>query len=154
MSARSRADARFTRHVPDFSHWERREPGARLSGRDERALLAADGPSASLWRRTEGAVSLDVRRSRIRVEAAPNAPLLMRLVRTPFALGPARHAKVVVPRREPPAELDPVALAAERHPGRAFGDLLRELRSTSPLRAIEHGLPTRLRPRRSAPETP
>jgi hypothetical protein len=142
MSLRTRAHARLERPVLDFSRWERREPARRLVSREVSPIAdrpRLPEPSASIGHPTEA-----VRDMRIRApgQPTPNAPLLMRIVRTPFSLAPGRTARTTIPRgREP--------LVRDRHvgPGRVFRDLVREIRSRPGLMTtVDHRPAFRPRP--------
>jgi len=79
--------------VPDFARWDAREPVRRITLRDDPGPPPRPRPSERLPVHTEA-----VREPRLEhpVRPAPNAPLLMRIVRTPFALEPVKVTKRVL----------------------------------------------------------
>jgi hypothetical protein len=89
--------------------------------------------------------ALGVRDRVVSVKPAPNAPLLMRIVRTPYALAPGRARRLSLLDRTPPERPEPLG-----RPGRAWTENRAGALFRSPLRSVEHGLPQRLRPRRPA----
>lgn len=126
-----------------------RTPGAGTTPMDDRAFvskLTARATSDAIERSVPGdrlsAAALGVRERRVTLQPAPNAPLLMRIVRTPYALDPVRPRRSAAwdrPSWDRPEPLPRPGLEwTANRPGRLF---------RSPLR-IEHGLPRRLRPRR------
>jgi hypothetical protein len=111
----------LNRPVPEFAHRDGREPARRVAARESaRPEPVHELPGQKL------PVEPKVRDLRLKEAARPepNAPLLMRLVRTPFSLAPAAMDKVAT--RESQDEI--VRGVVEREgPGRAFADLLREI---------------------------
>ena len=142
MSLRTRANARLDRHVPDFSRWEQREPARRLVLREDAPGVdraPVPEPGASLHRHTEATRGMRIRGG---AQPTPNAPLLMRIVRTPFSLSPGARTRTIVHRTRERADRD-------RHvgPGRVFGDLAREIASRpGPLDTVDHRPHVRPRP--------
>lgn len=127
-----------------------------------RLIARADDPSRRRSRRALGAPavvlreSVTVRALRVIQTGAP-APLLIRLVRRPFALKTAR------PVRRPALDPAPEGDRAHARPARAraprsselTGSRVRELRSAAALRAPERPRPERERPtRRRAARAP
>lgn len=88
MSHRLRAKDRLGRHTFGWEEWTRRGPAPRLHAREEEkeASLALLEPRVP-QRDQHGSRALRA------AEAGPNAPLLKRLVRYPYALHPVRPAK-------------------------------------------------------------
>lgn len=123
MRHRQRAQERLARHVPALRERTERAPWDRLVERadaepsPERAVLGA---------------SLRVREpSKARLlkgpEAGPNAPLLMRIVRHPFALAPVRwttvrHRDEPGARPRPEARPGPLAYRDEQRESRTPGN--------------------------------
>ena len=138
MSARSRAEARLARTVPDFSDCESREPARRLAGRDRPAPEPRPAPGQGLHVHTDA-----IREMKLRTPArpTPNAPLLMRVVRTPFALERARlvRRRLIEPFENPPRE-------QLGRPGVAWRTAMADLGAPSPMRAIVHRPEPRPRP--------
>lgn len=127
-----------------------RTPGAATQAMDDRAFvhkLAARSVDDTPERVAPGdrlsAGALGVRIRKVSLQAGPNSPLLMRIVRTPYALEPARARRSPAwdrPRTERPERLG--------RPGEAWRSSRAGRLFRSPLR-IEHGLPVRLRTRTS-----
>lgn len=88
MSHRLRAKDRLGRHTFGWEEWTRRGPAHRLQAREEQkeASLAILEPRVP--QRDQ-----HVARALRAVDAGPNAPLLKRLVRYPYALHPVRYEK-------------------------------------------------------------
>lgn len=91
MSARSRAEARLSRPVPDLAWWDSREPARRVADRDRPLPEPRPIPGDALCAHPD-----TIRELKLKTPArpAPNAPLLMRVVRTPFALDPGKVARL------------------------------------------------------------
>jgi hypothetical protein len=138
LSARSRAEARLSRPVPDFAGWESREPAHRVAGRDRPLPDPRPAPGDELHVHTDAVRELKLRDPG---RPAPNAPLLMRVVRTPFALDPVKVAKVrlIEPYEPPPRE-------KLGRPGEAWREAMTSLHEPGPMRAIAHRPEPRPRP--------
>ncbi len=138
MTPRERAQARLGRHVPDFGHWDVRQPARRVAGRedlDPRPEREVVGASVRV-RDGEGEV-----RSAPTVHPGPNAPLLMRIVRDPYALRPGSAERV---------RYLPEGASEQEEPAVRLADVVREkreaLRASRPLREIDHRPVERERP--------
>jgi hypothetical protein len=142
---RARAEARLQRVEPT---------GAGVRPLDDRGIvlrLAERSVDDAQVRTSPGdaiaAHALGVRERVVTLKTAPNAPLLMRIVRTPYALPTTRGRRLNLmdrTRTERPERLGRPGLAwTSFRVGRLF---------RSPLRSVEHGMPQRLHPRRPAGE--
>jgi hypothetical protein len=106
---------------------------------DERTVERVD-PGASL--RLAAATVRDMR-LRDPGRPTPNAPLLMRIVRTPFALAPGARVRIVVQG----GGRERVERERSGGPGWAFRELLREIvASPGPLRGLDFRPAPRARP--------
>jgi hypothetical protein len=85
MSHRQRAKDRLGRHTFGWSEWAQRGPTARIRGRDIERQCAIDLLEPRVPQRDQS-----VERALKAATAGPNAPLLKRLVRYPYALHPVR----------------------------------------------------------------
>lgn len=101
MPVRPRMERRLTQEAPGERFWEPRGVASRLLDRDEIDLRERPQLGASVVARETKTKS-----SSRRVDVEPNAPLLMRLWQSPYALdkGSPRRTKVREPMeaREPP----------------------------------------------------
>lgn len=113
MSVRLRAQARLDRHVPDFARWDTREPGHHVALRDAAPPPARRAPSDGLPAHTAATRELRLKQP---ARPTPNAPLLMRVVRTPFALEPVRttRRKLLEPRER--VQREPLARPMRANP--------------------------------------
>ncbi len=126
-------------------------PGARIT--DERTLrlhVSEDRPAPPCpvpARDEKELLKIDTRPSRKKVEAGPNAPQLIRLVRYPFALATGRPKRQVVLEARPTAH----ARAPLGHPMREAVAEREEVRSTRAASSrAELGRPRAFAPRTSA----
>ncbi|MBM4366086.1 MAG: hypothetical protein FJ102_07710 [Deltaproteobacteria bacterium] len=130
-------------------------PGARIT--EERTLRIhvsenRPSPPCPVPARDEKELSkIDTRPSRKRVEAGPNAPQLIRLVRYPFALATVRPRRQVVLEARRSAEARAEARAPLGHPMREAVAEREEVRSTRAASSrAELGRPRAFAPRTSA----
>jgi len=85
MSHRQRAKDRLGRHTFGWSEWAQRGPAGRIRGRDSERQCAVELLEPRVPQRDQS-----VARALRVATAGPNAPLLKRLVRYPYALHPVR----------------------------------------------------------------
>lgn len=122
MTLRIRTDARLTRPIPEIPSWEKRTPAVRISAREE--LLKPADRTVPGEKLVSPPVASREPALKQRVSPAPNAPLLIRIVRHPFSLEPAKRAK------QPTESTSHRGLRdrpQHEGPGRAFRALLQEL---------------------------
>lgn len=135
---RARAEVRLRESASQVRPLDHRSLVLRLAERaaDEPPVRPSPGDLVA-------AHALGVRVRVVSVKPAPNAPLLMRIVRTPYAHAPAAGKRILVFER--PSTERPERLG---RPGEAWTTARPGALFRSPLRSVEHGLPDRLRPRR------
>ncbi len=140
MSHRRRAEARLARHIPALQGGGERLPQARIARRaDPQSQRHGDPrtiPGDGLNTR-EGDVSLRTAAQMPRTE--PNAPMLIRLIKTPYTQELARPKRVVY--RDPPP--DPIGVEARQRAGE-WRDAVAP--NPSPLRGLAHRPGNRPRP--------
>lgn len=88
MNHRERAAARLSRSTFGWSEWDGRLPTYRLAARSETPGDVRPAPSDSLTRREVTVKKIAT------AQVGPHAPLLKRVIRTPYALETTRAARV------------------------------------------------------------
>lgn len=130
MAPRHRARARLERHVPRLAEPIERTPAHRLLEREVDTRPVRPLPSEGLR------VPLEVEIKRMRpVSAGPNAPLLIRLVRHPYALMPGRLQRRSDVSRQRVSVLDRVPFP---NAVRESEDRRAQLKPARPMREIQH----------------
>ena len=139
MNHRERAAARLAWPTFGWSEWDDRLPTHRVAARAEAATDARRSPSDSLTRR-----EVTVKK-RTPAQVGPHAPLLKRVIRSPYALETTRAARVD---GRPIPDLTRVVVEHRARPiddGRAELGSLREP-VAPPMRALDHRPHYRLPP--------
>ena len=130
MNPRERAQARLSRHVPDFAHWEGRGPARRVAEREEAALRPERRVLGASVRARDGQGAV---RQATTVDPGPNTPLLMRLVRDPYRMDPTPAVRVRY-RDEPDPGEDTTAVRVSE----LVRDKRDSLRVGRPARELDH----------------
>ncbi len=148
-AARRRAEQRERAGPREHVTWDQRETGRRLHER----WAPEPTPRPMVGERLAGArAKADgaVRELKPKqpVRPGPNAPLLMRIVRSPYALHPVKHVRATI--RDLSVVPEPREILGQ--PGRAWRELRAELSMPNPIRAFPHRPEPRPR-RKSAADT-
>lgn len=138
MTPRHRASARLSRHVPRVAESVERLPASRVISREEDTRPSRSLPSDLVH------IPAEVRIKRLRpVRLGPNAPLLIRLVRQPYALRTVRPVRRAEASRERPSTLDREPFP---DPAAELAALRESYRVGRPMRQLEHRPDPRPRP--------
>lgn len=137
---RRRGEERARFGPPQFTHWELREPVHRLGQRWVEEPPPRPAPGDRLGVHPDAVRKLEPKEP---VRPEPNAPLLKRIVRSPYGMGPAQVVRVTIREESPTAE---PRQPLER-PTAAYRELLADLTPKSPMRSSPHRPEPRPRPR-------
>lgn len=151
MKPRHRAQARLARHVPALPESSERLPVRRLAQREDEGERTRRIPGETV--RVQAEIQVKPLRT---VRPEPNAPLLIRLVRNPYALDTGRSVRVPNESRDRPSVLDREPFP---NPSAEVAELRDAMKVARPMREIVHHPVLRPHPfgraRRSAePEVP